>query len=90
MPRQTAIATPKEVQFVRNNMDSLSLKEIGAIIDKSINDVFRIQKYIRDGRYEDIDPPKPEPLPQKTVRPPAIYTNRSHEEVINYWMHYPI
>jgi hypothetical protein len=86
MSLKAGLANPYQVQFVRNNMESMTLKEMGALMGKSIMDVHRIVKCIREGYYDGVEPPREPEKPQKFTRPPAVYNNRSHEDVINYWL----
>jgi hypothetical protein len=93
MPIKNEPATPCQIEFVRGNMQQMTLKQMGALLDKSITEVFRIVQQInREARKEDGNQPRPVERtfhadePTKIVRPPAIYTNRSHEETIDYWM----
>lgn len=86
--------TNEAVDFVRNNMDEMTLKQMGKLLDKTIIEVFRIVQEIRRTERKDqaMSEPKRESIPRddaerpKMVRPPAVYNNRSHEDILDYWI----
>lgn len=71
---------------------------MAALLDMSINQVFRMAADIKKAeKAEEANEPRPverffqeEEPKKKFVRPPAEYTNRTHEETIDYWLNYKI
>lgn len=80
MGRKYTDHTPEQIQFVRDHMHTMTHREMGYLLDKEIWEIATIKENIREGVYDS---------PAKAVkqsRPPAVYLNRSHEQLIDYWL----
>lgn len=99
MPNKIKLTTPGQRKFVRENMEAMTLKQMGALLDLSITDIYRIVLKIKaEVEEEKVNEPREvkriedihEPRPKTFIRPPAVYTNRRHEDIIDYWLNVKI